>query len=116
MASPGGWTYKTALNALRRMRRRAVIEQRLLFRHAVSAAQPPPEWNGEVLAAVRALPERQRVAIALHYIGDLSVEDTAAVMKVKPGTVMATLHAARANLAKALAPDDPAYEEARRDR
>ena len=53
-------------------------------------------------AAVRALPERQRAAIALYYLEDLSIADVAATLGVTEGTVKASLFQARATLAKSL--------------
>lgn len=49
-----------------------------------------------VTAALRKLPGRQRVAVALRYFADLSVEDTAKVMGCAPGTVKALTHQALA--------------------
>jgi RNA polymerase sigma factor (sigma-70 family) len=37
--------------------------------------------------AVRALPERERIAVTLRYFADLSVRDTATVMRVNESTV-----------------------------
>jgi RNA polymerase sigma-70 factor (ECF subfamily) len=63
MASPAGWTYRTALNVLRRRSRRAAIEQRLLQRWARAAAAPP-DWSPEVWQVLRALPSRELTAVA----------------------------------------------------
>jgi DNA-directed RNA polymerase specialized sigma24 family protein len=38
-------------------------------------------------AAVRELPERERVAVTLRYFADFSVRDTAAVMRASESTV-----------------------------
>lgn len=54
-------------------------------------------------AAVALLPDRQRTAVALFYIGDRSISDVAEVMGVREGTVKATLHNARQQLEKILA-------------
>ena len=40
------------------------------------------------------LPERQREAVVLRFFEELSVEDTAELMKCAPGTVKATVHQA----------------------
>lgn len=63
MASPAGWTYRVALNELRRVGRRRALEQRLLRR------LPPPrtvtEPDHEDLAGLLAgLSVRQRTAVA----------------------------------------------------
>ncbi len=102
MESPEGWTYRTALNSLRRVRRRAAIELRLIRRAAPIVVESPSGWDRDLLDAIAELPVRQRMAVALRYVADLSLEDTAAAMDVAPGTVAATVHAARSNLARKL--------------
>jgi RNA polymerase sigma factor (sigma-70 family) len=102
MDSPTGWTYTVALNVVRRQVRRRAVEERLLHR---SAARQPPHTetiSPEVWAAVAALPLRQRTAIALRYVLDMSQADIADLMGIAPGTVSATLTAARSRLSKVL--------------
>ena len=48
------------------------------------------------------LPERQRLVVALTYVGDLSVAEVAAALDIAPGTVKASLWKARRNLEKHL--------------
>lgn len=100
MASPGGWVYRTALNVARRHLRRRGHEQRLLVRVAggSSAEAPPPDWSAELWEALRALPRREREAIALRHIGDLPIAEVAAAMGVAVGTASSTLHSARQRL------------------
>lgn len=100
MDSPAAWTYRVAVNLLRRSLRRAAVEQRLWSR----AVEPgrPPAVDPELWAAVRTLPVRQRTAIALRYVCDLPQADIAVVMHVAPGPVSATLTAARRRLAVVL--------------
>lgn len=104
MASPSGWTYKVALHVLRRRQRRARIER------LVALPPPPPltipDEHVDLWEAVRALPLRQRTAIALHYVVDLPQAEVASIMGVAPGTVAATLHAARHRLRTMLDTDD----------
>jgi RNA polymerase sigma-70 factor (ECF subfamily) len=59
-----------------------------------------------VVEAIRGLPPRQQEAVALHYLLDLTVADTATAMGVDEGTVKTHLSRAREALARAL--DDPA--------
>ncbi len=59
---------------------------------------PPREPRPEVLAAVTALPVRQRAATFLVYWQDLSIAEAAQVMGVRPGTVKRYLHLAREKL------------------
>jgi DNA-directed RNA polymerase specialized sigma24 family protein len=74
------------------------------------SAVPPsvPEIDIELWEVVRALPDRQRTAIVLRYVADLSEADIAIAMKVRRGTVASTLTQARARLAvelRAAAPE-----------
>lgn len=60
--------------------------------------------DDELWSAVRSLPERQRLAIALRYVADLTEAEVAEAMGVRPGTVAATLSKARTQLATQLQP------------
>ena len=66
-----------------------------------------PVWepgapDAEVRAAVRRLPPRQRDALFLRFYLDFDYLTIAETLGVEVGTVSATLHAARRNLANAL--------------
>jgi RNA polymerase sigma-70 factor, ECF subfamily len=52
---------------------------------------------------LRALPERQRLAVFLRYYADLSYDEIAEVLEVRPGTVAASLNAAHRTLRSELA-------------
>jgi RNA polymerase sigma-70 factor, ECF subfamily len=106
MESPAGWVFRTALNVVKRRARRQSLERRLLGR-VPPEVESPLGWSVEVLDAVRSLPERERVAIALRYVADLSTTQIAEVMGIAPGTVGSTLSAGRRRMAIALG-DDPA--------
>jgi RNA polymerase sigma factor (sigma-70 family) len=99
MSSPGGWTYRVALNVLRRRLRRGALEERLLRR--APGREPPPltDQGVGVWEAVASLPPRTRTAVALRYLGGLTEAEVADAMGVAPGTVAATLHAGRQRLA-----------------
>ena len=107
MARAGGWTYRVALNLVRRRMRRAALERRLLARHADPLALPEPAM--ELWHLVRALPDRQRRAVVLRYVADLPEAEIAEAMGVARGTVAATLAAARSRLASMVA-DAPSSE------
>jgi RNA polymerase sigma-70 factor (ECF subfamily) len=97
MESPAGWTYRVALNALRRTKRRRALEARVLRRvHTVAVV---PEVDRELWSVVRQLSDRQCQAVVLRYVADLAEADIAAVMGVTRGTVASTLADARARLA-----------------
>lgn len=101
MRSPGAWTHRVAVNLLKRRLRRKALERRVSrAEHTPPDTQPEPE--PALWAAVRALPSRQREAVVLRYVADLPEAEVAERMGVAPGTVAATLHAARARLAERL--------------
>jgi RNA polymerase sigma-70 factor (ECF subfamily) len=111
MESPGGWVQTVALNVLRRRMRLRVVDPRAW---GPTTVDPPGTLTPEVWDAVRALPERQRIAVALRYVLDLSQADVAEAMNIAPGTASATLTAARRNLAAALDIRDDDTQEASR--
>ena len=107
MESINGWTYRVALNVFRRKARRAAIERRVLARTTVPAVVPPPA--GEAWAAVRQLPMRQRTAVVLRFVGDLTEEQVGVAMGVSRSTVASALADARKTLGRLLE-DEPTIE------
>ena len=106
---PGAWARRVALNLARSRMRRTSSEARALARAARQQplAAPPPDIE-EVWAHVRALPERQATAVALFYLGDLSIADLAEAMGCAEGTAKAHLFKARQALARRLtSTEDP---------
>ncbi len=102
MRSPEAWTIKVSLNELRRSQRLHTHEEvgdGILAREPDLLVTPMPE----VWAAVARLPDRQRLAVILRYVGDLTQEDVASAMGIRPGTAAASLSKARAALATDLA-------------
>jgi RNA polymerase sigma factor (sigma-70 family) len=97
----------------RGLRRRSALEA-FIWRAVVNAARdrrslprekepmdlPAPELepsgDERVRAAIAALPERQRLVLFLRYFADLDYRAISRVMGVRPGTVAASLTAARA--------------------
>ncbi|MCU1428746.1 MAG: polymerase, sigma-24 subunit, subfamily, partial [Actinomycetia bacterium] len=59
--------------------------------------------------ALDTLPARQREAVVLRYLADLSVEQTATAMGCAPGTVKSAAHTALETLRIELEEDDDAY-------
>jgi RNA polymerase sigma-70 factor (ECF subfamily) len=94
MASPAGWTYKVALNVARRMAHRDGRRRRA---EEVASGSPRfasvPELNG-FHDRIAGLPERQRVAVVLRFVADMTEADIAEAMGIRRGTVSATLRAA----------------------
>lgn len=106
MPNRDGWVYRTALNVVRRRQRRQVIEERLLRRHGQRHVSEPSVPDPQVWDAVRRLPDRQREAVALRYVGGLSELEVAAAMGIAEGTASATLNAARRRLAQTLGQEE----------
>jgi len=100
MASPGGWTYRVAVNVLHRRGRRLALESRLLRRNPPAPDVPAPA--GEAWSLVADLPVRQRTAVVLRYAADLPEAEIARIMGIRRGTVGAMLTQARARLGAAL--------------
>lgn len=70
------------------------------------APGPGPERTA-LVAALRTLPEAQRMAIVLHHLCDLSIEQVASETGAPVGTVKARLSRGRTALARVLS-EDPA--------
>jgi RNA polymerase sigma-70 factor, ECF subfamily len=105
---PMAWVYVVALNAERKRWRRD-----RQAREREPRAGSVPDVAGGVLStivvrdALDRLPPRQRAAVVLRYLGDLTVADIANVMGCAEGTVKATLHQALRNLRVDLAGSEP---------
>jgi RNA polymerase sigma factor (sigma-70 family) len=103
-----GWVTTTAMNVARRaMRRRPALPEEP-FPPAVDR-----DARLDVRAAIRELPPRQQEAIALYYLLDLSVLETAAAMGVSEGAVKTHLARGRRALGSTLGVSDegePAVE------
>lgn len=109
MVAPGAWTYRVACNLLHRGHRRRALERRAAVAVSRDSFEVPSEAV-DLWETVRALPERQRLAVVLRYVADLPEARVAEVMGVTRGTVAATLAAARARLGRFLA--EPCDREA----
>jgi RNA polymerase sigma-70 factor (ECF subfamily) len=95
------WLWRTVVNAARTHRRSSLSPG-----FEIELAE---SWNGSadeaaerVRLAVSLLPEQQRHALFLHYYGDLGYRTLAETLGISPGTVGATLTAARESLRRLL--------------
>jgi RNA polymerase sigma-70 factor (ECF subfamily) len=101
MDNPAGWVYVVATNIGRRRRPWPAV--------AVADAAPAADFadaivdRASIAQGIQQLPDRQRVAVVLRYLADLSIADVAAAMGCAQGTVKSTLHSALARLRVALA-------------
>ncbi len=99
---PVGWVRRVALNQIRDHHRSLGRQAKLL--RSVRQDHPSAEYglatDQELWDQLRALPEKQRVAVALHYVGDLTAREVAEAMDVAEGTVARHLHRALQTLKK----------------
>ncbi|MCP5027462.1 MAG: hypothetical protein GY929_14385 [Actinomycetia bacterium] len=108
MGSPSGWLFQTGFNVARRTMRRRRHFGRLLRRlEPVRVVEGPA---GELWELVGGLGERQRQAVVLRHVADLTEPDIAEVMGVTRGTVSSTLRAAYGALRTQL-DSEPSTEE-----
>ncbi len=106
MDNPQGWVFRVGVNHLKRRARRRAIETTLLRRHR----DPPvvlPGPTGEIWSLVADLSPRQRQAVALRHLGQLTEPEIADAMGVTRGTVSSTLRAAYMNLRTTITDDLP---------
>jgi len=97
--------WNLAISRLRRLAAAARALRRLRPPDLVAALSPD---HVALVAALRALPHRQRQAIVLHYIADMTVADIAAELNTPRGTVLSWLSRGRARLAEHFADVGPA--------
>lgn len=66
---------------------RETVTETVPDRAAATASLADESVDAELLAALKALPERMRAAVVLRHVADLSVEDAAEALGCSPGTV-----------------------------
>lgn len=93
------------------------LRRRARWRREILCAQPPDRPQGRddagdlrmsMLPRLRRLPPRQRAVVVLRFWEDLSVDQTAAVLRISPGTVASQSYKALAALREGL--DGPREE------
>lgn len=94
---------RSVVNACRSRFRRLALERTFLARERVPMAPEPSLQLDEDLArALRALPYRQRAAVALRYLDDLSEEQAGRILRCSPRAVNALVSRGLANLRSTL--------------
>lgn len=98
------WVYRITLNAVRDLQRAGKRRGKYAESYAeVTPNDQPPEQeeaatSGQLWAAVRTLPEKQRDAVLLVYAEELSHAAAAEIMGIKESTVSFHVHEARKTL------------------
>jgi RNA polymerase sigma-70 factor, ECF subfamily len=101
--NPVAWTRRVAWNlATSRWRRIRVADRHLRAQRDASVAGPEPD-QVLLMAALKMLPDKQRRAIVMHYLGGLTGSEIALAEGLSEANVRVLLHRGRAALAKLLA-------------
>jgi RNA polymerase sigma-70 factor (ECF subfamily) len=103
---PGAWVRRVLINLAIDAHRRAGREGRALSRVATREVVFGEIEIDEFWRSVRSLPDRQRAAIALRYVEDMTVEAIAQLLDVSVGTVTKSLFMGRKALALRLGLED----------
>ncbi len=93
---PAGWVRRVAVNQILDHKRYLLRRARAIVcmkTEAGDASQSFSEWS--IPAEVKGLPTKQRVAVALYYVADLSVSEIARIMGISDGSVNQHLFRAR---------------------
>jgi RNA polymerase sigma factor (sigma-70 family) len=101
----------SVLNSCRSAHRRAAVARKYAPRLALPTDGTDPDAasaigdRGELAAALRLLPRRQREVLVLRYYADLSVAEVAETLRIAPSAVRAFNSRGLAALARALGED-----------
>jgi RNA polymerase sigma-70 factor (ECF subfamily) len=98
VAEPRAFLYAVAANLLNDRWRQQQRKRTLLRFLAFGAAEAVPGPDGSVRDLISQLPDRQRIAVLLHYYGGLSLREVAHHMHKPEGSVRRWLVEARASL------------------
>jgi RNA polymerase sigma-70 factor (ECF subfamily) len=103
--APQAWVRRVMINRATSRRRRLGAEMRALARAGPDPDSTLPDLSTattEVWAEVRRLSRRQRQAVVLHYVGQLSMNEIGEAMGCSTGAVKSHLHRARETLGQRL--------------
>lgn len=93
------WLWRIVVNVARDVARRSRFADLSADELAeLATLGGEPNDASDLRQELRALPERQRLAVFLHYYADLPYEEVARLLEIAPGTVAASLNAARKTL------------------
>ncbi len=99
---PLAWIYRTAF----RLARDELRRERLRLPEDRDVAVGLPALTGEVISALRRLSPNQRTAIVMRYEADLTVDEIARRMGIRPATVRVHLFRGRARLRELLGTEE----------
>jgi RNA polymerase sigma-70 factor, ECF subfamily len=95
--SPYAWVRKVAIRKLQDRHRRQLTNGRLLATLAVLRKEvaSPEARRLDLTNAMRSLPMRQRMAVGLFYLEDMSLKDISEATGLSEGAIKSALHAGR---------------------
>ena len=107
LEDPAGWIRHVAINRLRDHFRKTERGTRAVARlqQRTDLVAPAPSEPDNLASLLAALPAQQRIAAALFYVDDMSVDEIANAMRLSNGAVKYHLHAARNALREAMEPE-----------
>jgi RNA polymerase sigma-70 factor (ECF subfamily) len=94
------WVWKVAFRVAS-----ADLKDRHRLTNSEIEEHPVPEPH-DIVEALSLLPERQRASIVLHYYAGYSLDEIAAILGTRKGTIGTHLHRGRARLHELLEVDD----------
>jgi RNA polymerase sigma-70 factor (ECF subfamily) len=99
---PVGWIRRVAINRLRDEHRRDSRKRRAIERLERTETRTVPvvqdTADRELMEMLASFPRQQRMCLALHYVDELSVAETAAALGISEGAVKFHLHQGRERL------------------
>jgi RNA polymerase sigma-70 factor (ECF subfamily) len=107
LEDPAGWIRHVAINRMRDHFRKVERGTRAVARlqSRTELLAPAPSEPADLTALLAGLPPQQRIAAALFYVDDMSVDEIANAMELSNDAVKYHLHAARNALRAALEPE-----------
>jgi RNA polymerase sigma-70 factor (ECF subfamily) len=106
MGDPRAWVARVGYRLVVSRFRRIAAAARTLVRHGPPPPVPEPDPGlADTVAALRGLPEAQRRALAMFYLGGFAIAEIARAEGVPEGTIKARLSRGRQALAAVLAPE-----------
>lgn len=112
--APEAWlrrvVIREAVRTRRRRGRQTTIDPDNFDHRAAADTTAASTEHADLVALVRTLAPRERAVVALHYLEDLTVAETAQILDIAEGTVKAHLSHARDSLRVALGTTEPVSE------
>src|ERR1700722_7436972 len=108
LENPYAWVRKVAIRKLHDRHRRQLTHGRLLA--TLSAlrrdVEPADARHLDLTNAMKALPMRERVAVALFYLEDMSLQDISAATGISEGAIKSALYDGRRRLKQIMGAED----------